>query len=72
MRTYRTRACARRACRDGEAAIYGRGESGRPWLVADAGTVEDFLSDDIGRDRAHALLSRLWVIDSDDIARAAL
>ena len=71
MRTYRTRAAARRACREGEAALYGRGEHGRPWLVADAGTVEDLLADDLGREQAHALLSRLWVIDLDDLLRAA-
>jgi hypothetical protein len=62
-RYYTTRraamAWARTGTHDGVFVIEGKGNHLHPWAVLDAGTAEDALADDIGREEARTMLRRL-------------
>jgi hypothetical protein len=56
MRTYRTQEEAVTSLRDGELVAIGYGTDRERYLVADAGTITDLLSDTLGYDIARIVV----------------
>lgn len=61
-----SQAAAEGSAADGDLIVEGKGTFSEPWLITDAGTAEDLLADDIGRDAARQLIRRQWVIRMAD------
>jgi hypothetical protein len=58
MRVYRTQEEAIDSLRDGELVAIGYGTDREPYLVTDAGTITDLLSDTLGYDIARTVVER--------------